>query len=107
MLIGLAAAANCPSPLPNRIVMLRLFPHATRRSGFLSLLTSPVITLPGPAGTAIGEPAAGVNDDCCASTLLAFPDWHEAKSIVATRSNIERLSIPFDAQQISFLSGGI
>jgi hypothetical protein len=76
------------------MVMLRFFPHATMRSGFLSLLTSPVITLPGPAGTEIGEPVAGVNDDCCASTLLAFPDWHEAKSMVVTRSNIEWLIMP-------------
>jgi len=76
-------------------VMLRLLPQATTRSGFLSLLTSPMITLPGPGGTEIGEPAAGVNDDCCASTLLAFPDWQEARNIVVTRSNIERLSIPF------------
>src|SRR6185369_8125247 len=94
MLIALAAAANCPSPLPNRMVRLRLLPHATMRSNFLSLFTSPMITLPGPAGTEIGEPTAGVNDDCCASTLLAFPDWHDAKSMVVRRSSIEWLIMP-------------
>src|ERR1044071_9305451 len=94
MLIGLGAGANCPSPLPNRIVMLRLFPHATMSSDFLSLLTSPMTTLPGPGGTEIGEPMAGVNAGCCGSALLAFPDWQQTKRTVVISSNIAWLIIP-------------
>src|SRR5688572_6871390 len=76
--------------------MLRFFAPATTRSGFLSSFTSPMTILPAPPGTVIGEPAAGANSDCCASALLAFPDWHEVnttdKTVVRT-TMIERQAI--------------
>src|SRR5215216_754640 len=76
--------------------MLRFFVHATTRSNFLSLFMSPVTTVPAPPGIEIGEPGACVNNDCCASVLLAFPDWHAVKSRHRTAgSAIERVAMEY------------
>ena len=59
-----------------------------------------------PPGTEIGEPAAGVNNDCCGSILLAFPDLHAVKNkhrMVDARSNVARLALKcFKTISLSF-----
>ena len=75
--------------------MLRFFAPEMTRSGFLSLFTSPMSTLPAPPATEIGESDACLNNDCCASLLLAFPDRHAVKSRHKTIGSIERMVMEY------------
>jgi hypothetical protein len=63
-------------------------------------------TLLAPLGTEIGEPVAGVNNDCCGSILFAFPDWHAVTSkdkTIDVKSNAARLALKcFKTISLSF-----
>jgi len=68
-----------------------------------------MITLPGPGGTEIGEPAAGVKKDCCGSALVALPDWHEVTARIVANS-IEYFTTgsfqALDVREIIFVPAG-
>lgn len=67
---------------------------------------SAMSTLLAPPGTEIGEPVAGVNNDCCGSIPLAFPDWHAVKSkhkTIDAKGNVARLELKcFKTISLSF-----
>lgn len=59
-----------------------------------------------PPGIEIGEPLAGVSNDCCGSITLAFPDLQAVNSkhrTVDARSNVARLTLKcFKTISLSF-----